>query len=358
VKSIRIAEAQPLYDPPVHRTAQPGILIQTPPGTVSTNGLEPRPVASSTIVANSCGTSKSHFRGKHRLSDGEERMLADRIKAGDTAAYQQLILANLALVLRAVGEFKRLGIPRDDLIQEGNLALIRAARTFSPGIYPTRFATYALFWIRASLIKAVDANSTVNAVPERLHPVKSKYFRAVNKLEKKGPQNMDVIARCRADIDDTIRGPGMPRDSDMAIGLTRVNLVVHEAMGDQLSTDVPSSDREIANEEGNVVLEQALRHLSPFEAWVIRERFGLGGQPAPVVEKVTGYKSSGDNPNALVNAKESCTSKLLRSLCHRSYVDLGRDCGLSTHRVRQVERAALDKLRSFVVPRLGGVFLK
>jgi RNA polymerase primary sigma factor len=285
-------------------------------------------------------------------------MLADRIKAGDIAAYQQLILANLALVLRAVGEFKRLGIAHADLIQEGNLALIRAARTFSPGIYPTRFATYASFWIRASLIKAVHSNSPMNAVPKRLHPVRSKYFRAVNELEKKRVQNMDVIARYHADVDVIIRGHDIPINSNMAIGLTRVNLVVHEAMGDQLSTDIPPSDREIANEEGNMVLEQALWHLSPFEAWVIRERFGLGRRPATVVEKVRGYESSGDNPNVRVNAKESCTSKLLRSLCHRSYVDLGRDCGLSTHRVRQVERAALDKLRSFMVPRLGGAFLK
>lgn len=58
-------------------------------------------MASGSIVANSYGTSKSCHRGEHRLSDGEERVLAERIRAGDTAAYQQLILANLALVLRS-----------------------------------------------------------------------------------------------------------------------------------------------------------------------------------------------------------------------------------------------------------------
>ncbi len=169
---------------------------------------------------------------------------------------------------------------------------------------------------------------------------------------------MDVIAQCRAHVDDIYRGPDLPRDGDNSVGLTRVNLVVREATGGQALTEVPSPDRETENEEGRAVLEQALRDLSSFEAWVIRERFGLGGRPTPALNEVTEYKSSGDNHNAFVNVKESCTSKPRRSSCHRSYVDLGRDCGLSTHRVRQVERAALDKLRRFVLLRVGDAFLK
>ena len=86
---------------------------------------------------------------------------------GDTAAQKQLITANLALVLRAVRDYKRSGIPMDDLVQEGNLGLIRAAQSFDPSAHTARFATYARFWIRASLLRALASNGSLIQLPER-----------------------------------------------------------------------------------------------------------------------------------------------------------------------------------------------
>jgi RNA polymerase sigma factor (sigma-70 family) len=359
VKLNQIAEAQLLCNRPVHMAALlTRTLTRTPLDKASDNGPRSRPIEASGIAATTCRTSRFRSRREQRLSDCQERALAERIKMGDTAAYQELILANLSLVLRAVGDFEKHGISRDDLIQEGNLALIRAARSFCPRLYPARFATYASFWIRASLLRSVVAHGSMIAVPRRLHSIKSRCSRAVDELERKSGANTEVIAQCHSDLADIAGRPEMPRHIYKPVELMRGSLVVHEATGDQLSTDILSPDRDIMNEERKGVLEQALRLLSPFEAWVIRERFGLGAQPTPSVDEAKGNKLSGGNHNGLVNTKQWCNPKPPRSLFHRSYVDLGRDCGLSTHRVRQVEQAALNKLRKLVVPMLGGAFLK
>ena len=91
------------------------------------------------------------------LSAGEERELADRIRTGDADAEQKLITANLGLVKKAVNDYARCGVPEDDLIQEGSLGLIRAARHFDPSTHTSRFSTYATYWIRCFMIRAWPA---------------------------------------------------------------------------------------------------------------------------------------------------------------------------------------------------------
>ena len=100
---------------------------------------------------------------------------------GDTTAQKQLIMANLASVRGAVREYRRSGIPLDDLIQEGNLGLIRAAQHFDPSTHDARFATYARFWIQASLVRALASNGSLIQLPERLHLLLLRYRRAISK---------------------------------------------------------------------------------------------------------------------------------------------------------------------------------
>ena len=81
---------------------------------------------------------------------------------------QQLITANLGLVLRAVSDYKQCGVPLDDLIQEGNLGLIRAARHFDPSTHTARFATYATYWIRCFIVRALASNGSLIQRPENV----------------------------------------------------------------------------------------------------------------------------------------------------------------------------------------------
>lgn len=84
------------------------------------------------------------------LSDAEERALAERARAGDVAAAQRLAEANLRFVVRVAAPFARYGIPLEDLVQEGNLGLLRAVQSFDPA-RGVRFVSYAVWWIRAAV---------------------------------------------------------------------------------------------------------------------------------------------------------------------------------------------------------------
>jgi RNA polymerase sigma factor (sigma-70 family) len=274
---------------------------------------------------------------RSRLTANDERALAARIKTGDLVALEELITANLALVLRVVCDFRRPGIPLDDLIQEGNLALIKAAQKYDPATRSTRFATYAACWIRASLIRALTANSSSVKCPERSHLLKRN--KAQRAIERRGESSQ------QAD------GPERTRDERIS----------RESLDENLLARDEPPDEDLAKEENRSYVHAALRRLSPFEAWVIRERFGVGEQaPRRLPPSLT--KGGARDTNVAARGRECAAvdaalesppliQRSRRVLFHRSYLELGEDCGLSAHRVQQVEKTALDKLRGILRPR-------
>src|SRR4051812_39800150 len=90
------------------------------------------------------------------LSAEAEHELAMRIKSGDTAAREALTLANMRLVVTIASQFRTRGMELDDLIQEGNLGLMRATQDFDPESHGTRFSTYASYWIRNTIMRATS----------------------------------------------------------------------------------------------------------------------------------------------------------------------------------------------------------
>src|SRR5208282_4351525 len=108
--------------------------------------------------------------------------LAERIKAGDQLAQQELVLAHRKLVFRIVRDYKTSGLSEDDLIQEGSVGLIRAAQNFNPSTHAIRFSSYATFWIRAFIQRAVGNNSSLVRLPEYTRLMRERYLRAVREL--------------------------------------------------------------------------------------------------------------------------------------------------------------------------------
>ena len=143
-----------------------------------------------------------------RLSAGEERTLAERIKAGDVDAGQQLITANLGLVLHAVSDYKQCGVPLDDLIQEGNLGLIRAARHFDPATHTARFATYATYWIRCFIVRALASNGSLIQRPEKCASAAPAISQGGRRASCSGSRHK---RRARLDIAQSRRGCPIPR---------------------------------------------------------------------------------------------------------------------------------------------------
>ena len=95
------------------------------------------------------------------LSADEERVLGHRIAAGDAAARDHMILANLRLVVNIAKSYRHRGLPFADIIEEGNIGLIRAVKDFDPTL-GHRFSTYAGWWIRQAILKAILANRLIH----------------------------------------------------------------------------------------------------------------------------------------------------------------------------------------------------
>ena len=279
-----------------------------------------------------------------RLTAKDERALAARIKAGDLVAHEELITANLALVLRVVREFKRPGIPLDDLIQEGNLALIKAAQKYDPATRLTRFATYAACWIRASVIRAFTTSGSSVQIAERWDLLRLKYPQTA--IENRG--------------DTTREANGSQR--------TRDGQSFRDSLDEHFVAREKPPDEDLAKEEDRSYVHTALRRLSPFEAWVVRERFGLGEQaPGPLRPSPTKRGAADINMPAgglecgavgpLLDSR-SLTQSPRRAVFHRSYMELSQDCGLEHHRVQQVEKIALDKLRGILRARFSDAVIR
>jgi len=287
------------------------------------------------------------------LSDLEERKLAERIKAGDQLAQQELVLANRKLVFRIVRDYNTSGLSEDDLIQEGSVGLIRAAQNFDPSTHAIRFSSYATFWIRAFIMRAVTHDSSLVRLPEYTRLKRERYLRAVRELGKQ----RDAATTSRQEL---------PSCGEIAqhlgISLRQVERA-WQAPGERalfVDQDEPTADSETAEHdllqhEERAAVHAALRRLSPFEAWVIRERFGLGEWSSnPFDSRSADRKSSSQLTAGRVRRERPSpstqTAHPSRSYHGRSFGDLSRDCGLSVHRIRLIERAALDKLRGILSP--------
>ncbi|MHB1556517.1 MAG: sigma-70 family RNA polymerase sigma factor [Isosphaeraceae bacterium] len=280
-------------------------------------------------------------RWEPTLSAEEERELAARIRLGDQDARRRLILANLRLVAMLARRYRVRYLSTDDLVQEGTLGLMRASDDFDPGVHGCRFFTYAEIWIKAFMHRTVVANGSMIRIPLHVH----------RRLER---------ARRGADL-RAETGPVPPRDPECETMPEPV--VEREAEGIPLAEVVdrmPPPDEAADGQEQRILLEAALRRLSPVEAWVLRERFGLERLATERWILIPRRKGQGKGQAADSSAEPGSTSMPAeartgsrRSYFHRSYQDLERDCGLSRRRVRQVEAAALEKLRDVLSSQAG-----
>jgi RNA polymerase primary sigma factor len=282
------------------------------------------------------------------LSSDEECALAERIKTGDTAAQHQLILANVKLVVAIAGDYKNCGLPLDDLVQEGNLGLIRASQDFDPVLYGKRFQTYASFWIRTSIHRALAANGSLIQPSEYGRMLRLQYRRMVRVLAARGEGAPGADELAQASLDQIAEQMGVSPRKLKTARLARVNRshsVKAGAGGDPVAIEelavVPQPpESALIDQENNELLHAALIRLSPFEAWVIRERYGFRELPPEQYGWAASRRRSA----------RVCATEPGHTYYHRTHVEIAHDCGLSVHHVRLVENTALDKLRKFLGP--------
>ena len=244
------------------------------------------------------------------LSAAEERELAERVAGGDPLAREHMVKANLRLVVNIARGYLGKGLNLEDLIEEGNLGLMRAVEGFD-GMMETRFSTYASYWIKQSIRRAVMNNGKPIRLPAYMVSLLAKWKRASNILaDRLGRQpTPDEIGKAL-------------RLSKKKVGIVakaiRVNNLNHQVENSeddrQLLDDVLTDERGRAPEDLMIEaddLEQVLDRIDALddrEAAVVRMRFGL-------------------DPFDPMTLRE-----------------VGERLGLTRERVRQLENQALRKL--------------
>lgn len=244
------------------------------------------------------------------LSDTDERALALAWKQGDKKSGEKLVCACLPFVVSIAVEYRRWGIPLEDIIQQGNIGLLKAAERFEPS-RDCRLITYAAYWIRAEIRDyVVRAYRVVRFGTTKGERRALRYYRTTREDDPAIlAQNSGLSeARVRKLLPLLVCADASLDAESPSTGLTYL---------DRLESDEPSPEEQVAKSESNGVartaLEQALRELSPREQLIIQQRWAR------------------DEPVTLEN--------------------LGSQLGVSKERVRQLEERARAKLRA----RLGGL---
>ncbi len=244
------------------------------------------------------------------LTPAEEIDLAQRAAAGSDLARRKLVESNLRLVIAIARRYTSTSVPLVDLIQEGNLGLMRAAEKFDSR-YGCHFGTYATWWIRQAVSRAAGDQSRLIHLPEhiasRLHKVK----RVATQLSQEQglePLPEHIAEACNLTLDEVKRLLAL---IEQPISLdTPVDDETHGSLADTLEDGAAPALAETASQHLlGEELHQALTVLTPRERVVITLRFGIGDGRS------------------------------------RTLLEVGKALGISRERVRQLEVAALMKLR-------------
>jgi RNA polymerase primary sigma factor len=243
------------------------------------------------------------------LSAEEEKQLALRIGDGDNEARDQMVRANLRLVVNIARSYTGKGLGLQDLIEEGNLGLLRAVEGFDPSMN-TRFSTYASYWIKQSIKRALVNTAKTIRIPAYMVELLAKWRRASTKLQDElGRQpTHDEIARCLGlpkkklnIIKKAIRIYNSVPQTDQA----EAGWSIDEMLMDGRSK---SPDTEMVETDDLKHVLELLHKMDPREATVLRMRFGLDDEEPKTLKEI------------------------------------GERLGLTRERVRQIESEALSKL--------------
>src|SRR5262245_33234148 len=212
--------------------------------------------------------------GRHRLlTPAEEVALAKRIEAGDEAAKNRMVESNLRLVVATARSHAYRGVPLLDLIQEGTLGLIRAAERFD-WRKGTKFSTYAMWWIRQAIDRAVCNQADPIRLPVHIHERRRRLARAEQALERE-------LTR-RPSVDELAGAADLsPEQAEQALGAPRGFRSHDPTDADLASIADPYAAAEYECVERRLTvtrLEQLLSLLQPAQRRVIELRFGLRGE--------------------------------------------------------------------------------
>jgi len=239
----------------------------------------------------------------------DEVELAGRIRQGDRAALERLTRANLRFVVSVAKQYQNQGLSLPDLINEGNLGLIKAAEKFDE-TRGFKFISYAVWWIRQSILQALAEQSRIVRLPLNqvgsLNKINKAYQRFEQEYERKpSAEELAEILDMPVDkIADTLKMSGRHVSVDAPFVEGEDNCLI-DIMPNE---DSPNADRGLINESLSKEIDRALKTLTQREADILRKFFGIG-MPEKTLEEI------------------------------------GDDLHLTRERVRQIKEKAIRKLK-------------
>ena len=224
--------------------------------------------------------------GREELVSPEEEVeLAQRIRQGDQVALEQLTRANLRFVVSVAKQYQNQGLSLPDLINEGNLGLIKAAEKFDE-TRGFKFISYAVWWIRQSILQALAEQSRIVRLPLNQVGSLNKINKALGRFEQENERQpstqelADMIDIPKDKIDDTLRVSGRHVSMDAPFVDGEDNSLLDVLPND----DSPMADRGLNKESLSTEVERALQVLTPREREIIKCFFGIGCQEMTLEE--------------------------------------------------------------------------
>ncbi len=221
------------------------------------------------------------------ITADEEVELAQRIKAGDQMALEKLTKANLRFVVSVAKQYQNQGLTLPDLINEGNLGLIKAAQRFDE-TRGFKFISYAVWWIRQSILQALAEQSRIVRLP--LNKIGSinkinKTFAFLEQAHERQPSAEEIAKELDMTVEDvkqSLKNSGRHVSMDAPL-IDGEDSNLYDVLR---SGESPNPDRELLHESLRTEIERALETLTPREADVIRLYFGLAGQHSMTLEEI------------------------------------------------------------------------
>jgi len=223
------------------------------------------------------------------ISVDEEAELARRIRQGDEEALEKLVKANLRFVVSVAKQYQNQGLPLTDLISEGNLGLIKAARRFDE-TRGFKFISYAVWWIRQSILQALAEQSRIVRLPLNRVGALNKINKVLSRLEQeyeREPSPEEIAEAMEGthtpeEIAEILRqaGPHVSLDSPIAPGEETRFIEVLE------DTEMPQPDHVLMQESLKQEVAKALATLEEREAQILRMNFGIDQRYPMTLEEI------------------------------------------------------------------------
>jgi RNA polymerase primary sigma factor len=244
------------------------------------------------------------------LTPDDEKALGRRIQEGDQEALKRLVESNLRFVVHYAKRYRGLGLSYMDLIHEGSLGLMEAAKRFDPE-RNVKFISYAVWWVRQAIFHALSEHTRVFRLPQKLSGQVSRVTNAREKLKaelERAPTTEELAERTALspeEVQQLLLAAGDDVSLSAAVG-EEGNL----ELGDTLEQEsVPSVELEMIRSSFERRIQSMVEELDEKEREVIRMRFGLDGEEAKTLQEI------------------------------------GEAMGLSRERIRQIESRAKEKMR-------------